>query len=101
MATILLATGSKTLDLPKRGEILSRLPLGVPTNQEDLMGKLSNCRAEFYFDPENSITFNVLYSRHEDIFLVDGKNFLDAASVRFLMRKRNPETNYDTIGCRP
>ena len=60
----------------------------IKPSTEQLMETLSNSIATFtYYDPDNSLTFNEWYNRHEDIFIVDGKE-LDAASrVRLLLRK--------------
>lgn len=57
---------------------------------ELLMDSLGNSICEFSYDPEHSITFGAWYSRHEDIFEVDGKDLDDSSKVRLLMRKLNP-----------
>ncbi|KAI8126692.1 hypothetical protein CVS40_3504 [Lucilia cuprina] len=83
-----MATDPKILELlQKQGEILARLSTGDSITQEQLMDKLANSISEFVYDATN--TFNIWYSRHEDIFLVDGKDLDDAAKVRLLMRKLN------------
>ncbi|XP_055918466.1 uncharacterized protein K02A2.6-like [Eupeodes corollae] len=57
---------------------------------EQLMDSLANNLSEFCYDPANGITFEGWFSRHEDIFCVDGKDLHEASKVRLLMRKLNP-----------
>lgn len=90
VATRIMATDISILELlEKQSQILARLTSASSINKEQLMDKLSNSIAEFSYDPTNSITFNSWYNRHEDIFLIDGKDLEDPARVRLLMRKLN------------
>ncbi|XP_055918537.1 uncharacterized protein K02A2.6-like [Eupeodes corollae] len=56
---------------------------------ELLMDSLASNISEFCYDPEHSLTFEAWFSRHEDIFNVDGKDLDDASKVRLVMRKLN------------
>ena len=76
--------------LQQQSQILQRLSLGAQPSKDGLMDKLSNSISEFSFDTNKGITFGVWYNRHEDIFLVEGKDLDDAARVRLLLRKLNP-----------
>ncbi|XP_055714375.1 uncharacterized protein K02A2.6-like [Phlebotomus papatasi] len=54
---------------------------------EGLVDALAKTCSDFSFDPENGITFEDWYRRHEDIIRIDGKSLSDDAKVRLLLRK--------------
>ncbi|XP_059617792.1 uncharacterized protein K02A2.6-like [Phlebotomus argentipes] len=56
-------------------------------DHEGLIDTLAATCTTFSFDPENGVTFEDWYRRHEDIIKVDGEVLSDSAKVRLLLRK--------------
>ncbi|CAH8577341.1 unnamed protein product [Schistosoma rodhaini] len=46
-----------------------------------------NCIAEFHYDPDANVTFDMWFRRYEDLFKFDFANQDDAWKVRLLLRK--------------
>lgn len=59
----------------------------IKSSNEKMMETLSNSISTFSYDPENGVTFDEWYNRHEDVFTDDGKDLDDASCVRLLLRK--------------
>ncbi|XP_054746169.1 uncharacterized protein K02A2.6-like [Anastrepha obliqua] len=81
----LLQMQSKLLE-----QLTQRSKQPVENSKEQLMESLAKSIAEFCYDATNALTFDTWYARHEDVFLVDGKDLDEASRVRLLMRKLNP-----------
>ncbi|XP_054746058.1 uncharacterized protein K02A2.6-like [Anastrepha obliqua] len=81
----LLQMQSKLLE-----QLTQRSKQPVENSKEQLMASLAKSIAEFCYDATNALTFDTWYARHEDVFLVDGKDLDEASRVRLLMRKLNP-----------
>ena len=58
-------------------------------NAEVLIEALAANITEFHHD-EHNLTFDMWYSRYEDLFSVDAVKLVDAAKVRLLLRKLKP-----------
>ena len=59
----------------------------VQNHVDKLMDTLANSISPFSDSEEQDMIFECWYSRHEDIFLVEGKILDDASKVRLLLRK--------------
>ncbi|XP_054746090.1 uncharacterized protein K02A2.6-like [Anastrepha obliqua] len=81
----LLQMQSKLLE-----QLTQRSKQPVENSKEQLMESLAKSIAEFCYNATNALTFDTWYARHEDVFLVDGKDLDEASRVRLLMRKLNP-----------
>ncbi|XP_055605159.1 uncharacterized protein K02A2.6-like [Uranotaenia lowii] len=63
------------------------------SRDETVLDSLSNNLTEFVYDPEQGSTFDSWYARYADLFDKDAEKLDDAAKVRLLMRKLNPQAH--------
>lgn len=57
----------------------------ISENQIESISKLIN--TEFFYDPDNGITFEKWFAKYKDLFMEDAKNLDEKQKIRILMRK--------------
>ncbi|XP_055691044.1 uncharacterized protein K02A2.6-like [Lutzomyia longipalpis] len=66
---------------------LQRFELNRPTQPELTIEALSSTIDAFSYDPDNNVTFDLWYSKYEDVFIEDTRALDDAGRTRLLLRR--------------
>lgn len=94
---VLIAEQTKAMQLIVQQLAQSKVEILQSNVAQRSMDLLANSLTEFFFDPQSKVTFGTWYERYEDVFTVDAANMDDAAKVRLLLRKLDPNSHSQYI----